>query len=450
MSIHTPITIDEIELVSKSFFSNDAHRIAKNAVTSQGVERVSKVPEAIALMSHSFDIEVRQGKPTNQRQSGRCWIFAALNMMRTSVMDKYNLDNFEFSQAYCLYFDKLEKANWFLWNVIDTIEEPLDGRLMSFLLKDPVNDGGQWDMFKALVIKYGVVPKETMPETSCSEATHDMNSYLARYLRLCAKEIRKESSNGADLKRLERMRRSMLVNVQYMLTTCLGQPPHKFDVRLKDKDGIVALSGIYSPKAFLAETMGTSLDDFVSIVSAPTPDKPFDHVYVIDRLGNVVESDGVRYLNLKPAELKRMAIAQLKDGLPVWFGCDIAQSYLDEDGIMGLDTLDIDGLFGFSIMNGFGKADRLQYGESLMTHAMTIVGVNFNSSGMPTEWKIENSWGNEHDKDGYELMSDGWFDEYVYQVVVKKQYLTQSQLDVYNNGELVHLAPWDPLGALAW
>lgn len=444
-----PITAEDIELADSSFFSNAAHRVAKNAVTSQGIEKVSKVPEAMARMHSSFDIEVKQGKPTNQKQSGRCWMFAALNVMRASMMGRHNLENFEFSQAFPLFYDKLEKSNWFLWDIIDTVDQPLDSRLVSFLLKDPVTDGGQCDMFKSLLTKYGAVPKEAMPETACSEKTREMNSYLKRYLRSCARDLRLSHSNGVDIVRLDQMRRDMLVNVQHMLTTCLGQPPHEFEVHLKDKGDRIILSGKYSPKSFLEQTIGFDLDDYVSVVSAPSPDKPFNCVYTVDRLGNVVEAGGVRYLNLAPMEFKRVALEQLRGGLPVWFGCDVTQSYLDEDGVLGLDTIDIDGLFGFPIMKGFNKSERLQYGESLMTHAMAIVGVNLDANGDPIEWKVENSWGKDHGREGCEVMSDSWFDEYVYQVVVDKRCLTSAELDLFESAEPMHLAPWDPLGALA-
>ncbi len=444
-----PITFEDIDATNALFFADRASVVAKNAVTSQGIEKVSRVPEAVARVTSVFDIEVKQGERTNQKHSGRCWLFAALNVLRAHAIKNLNLDNFEFSQAYLLFYDKLEKTNWFLWNIIDTLDEPLDGRLMSFLLADPVSDGGQWDMFKALVTKYGAVPKEAMPETACSESTRDLNCYLSRYLRFCAMKLRMAHGDGANGSRLDEMRREMLSNAQRLLTTCLGCPPQEFEVRLKDKDQKLVLAGRFTPKGFLKRIIELNLDDYVSIVTAPTSDKPFNNVYTVSRLGNVVEAHGVRYLNLVPTELKRLAIAQLKDGLPVWFGCDVAQSFLDDDGVLGVDTMDIDGLFGFPIISEFNKADRLNYRESAMTHAMVFVGVNLDASGGSSLWKVENSWGKEHGKNGFDFMSDTWFDEYVYQIVVDKKYLTPEQRAVFEMGAVIELAPWDPLGALA-
>ena len=238
-------------------------------------------------------------------------------------------------------------------------------------------------------------------------------------------------------------------NVYNYLVICLGMPPKSFDVRLRDKDDKLVLSGTFTPQAFREEVLDMNLQDYVSLISAPTKDKPYLHTYTVDKLGNVVEAGGVRYLNLPPEELKRAAIAQLKDGLPVWFGCDVDQSYVQDDGIMDLDVLDIDPLVGFDIIDGFDKADRLDYAESVMTHAMVLEGVNLDENGAPTLWKVENSWGKDHAKDGFDSLTDDWFSEYVYQVVVDKKYLTDEQRRVFETETPTVLAPWDPFGALA-
>ena len=218
---------------------------------------------------------------------------------------------------------------------------------------------------------------------------------------------------------------------------------------LRDKDDKLALSDTYTPQSFFSEAVGMELDDYVSLISAPTADKPFGHTYTVSRLGNVVEDGGVRYLNLEPAELKRVAIAQLKDDLPVWFGCDVAQSYLRDDGIMDTAALDVDGLFGFPVEGALDKAERLDYGESVMTHAMVLEGVDLDDAGRPTLWKVENSWGKDHGRDGFDTLSDAWFDEYVYQVVIDKKYLTPEERDTYETEDPKVLEPWDPMGSLA-
>ena len=443
------LTFDAIARNSANFSADRSNVVAKNAVTSNGVRAAARVPEQVARNTTVFDVEVKQGDRTDQQRSGRCWMFASLNTMRIRTIKKFNLKTFEFSQAYPLYWDKLEKANWFFENILDTLDEPRDGRLVSFLLADPVGDGGQWDMFRALVKKYGVVPKEAMPDTACAKNTYEMDAYLTRYLRKCACELRSAHEGGASVDELRSAKERMLANVQRMLTICLGEPPKTFEVRLRDTDDKLALSGTFTPREFFERTVGMELDDYVSVISAPTADKPFGHTYTVERLGNVVEAGGVRYLNLPADRLKSMAAAQLKDGLPVWFGCDVDQSYLQKDGVMDRDAVDVDALFGFEIDRGFDKAQRLDFGESAMTHAMTLEGVNLDANGKPTLWKVENSWGKDHGKDGFDSLTDDWFGEYVYQVVVDKKYLTDDERRVYDTEEPTVLAPWDPLGALA-
>ena len=437
-------------LAAKNAWSQErANAVAKNAVTSMGIRTAARVPEAVAKNALAFDIDLAQGDRCNQQRSGRCWMFASLNTMRYRTIKKYNLKTFELSQAYPLFWDKLEKSNWFLCNIIDTLDEPLDGRLVSYLLTDPICDGGQWDMFRALVAKYGVCPKEAMPETACSKNTHEMDAYLTRYLRGCARRLRDAHAAGTAVDDLQQMRAQMVEEIYALLVTCLGEPPATFEVRLRDKDDNLALSGTFTPQEFFATAVDMQLDDFVSLISAPTADKPFGHAFTVSRLGNVVEAGGVRYLNLPVDELKRVAVAQLADGLPVWFGCDVDQSYLREEGIMDTASIDIDGLFGFAVEKCLDRAERLDYGESLMTHAMVFEGVRLNEDGKPTLWKVENSWGKDHGRDGFDTISDAWFDEYVYQVVVDKKYLTPQQRDVYENEQATVLAPWDPMGSLA-
>ncbi|MDY2722634.1 MAG: C1 family peptidase [Coriobacteriales bacterium] len=443
------ITVQALDAAAKKFAAERANVIAKNAVTSKGLSAVAKNPEAAAKNTTVFDIEVKQGERTDQKRSGRCWMFASLNTMRARVIKKYDLKNFEFSQAYPLFWDKLEKSNWFFENILSTLDEPTDGRMIAFLLFDPIGDGGQWDMFRALVEKYGLVPKEAMPECANSENTTSMDKFLTRYLRGCAAKLRHAHEDGVTDEALHAMKDEFMGNVYNYLVICLGMPPKSFDVRLRDKDDKLVLSGTFTPQAFREEVLDMNLQDYVSLISAPTKDKPYLHTYTVDKLGNVVEAGGVRYLNLPPEELKRAAIAQLKDDLPVWFGCDVDQSYLQNDGIMDLDALDIDPLVGFDIIGGFDKADRLDYAESVMTHAMVLEGVNLDEKGAPTLWKVENSWGKDHAKDGFDSLTDDWFGEYVYQVVVDKKYLTDEQRRVFETETPTVLAPWDPFGALA-
>ena len=449
MDKNTCVTPDDLAVFQATFHTDRANIIAKNAVSSVGIRAAARTPEGIAANAMSWDLEVSTGERTDQKRSGRCWMFASLNTYRYRTMKKYNLKSFEFSEAYPLFFDKLEKSNWFLENILDTLDEPLNGRLMAYLLSDPISDGGQWDMFRALTKKYGAVPKEAMPETACSSNTREMDKYLTRYLRSCAKLLRDSAEAGVRGDLMVAMKKHMMDEVYHLLVTCLGEPPVSFDVRLRDKDDKVVLSGTFTPQEFFAEAVGMELDDYISLISAPTADKPFGHTYTVSRLGNVVEAGGVRYLNLAPQRLKEAAIAQLRDELPVWFGCDVDQSYVREEGIMDRAALDIDTLFGFPVETCLDKADRLDYGESMMTHAMVLEGVRFDADGKPELWKVENSWGKDHARDGFNTLADEWFDEYVYQVVVDKKDLTDEERAVYDTEEPTVLEPWDPMGSLA-
>ena len=443
------ITADDLAAAKADFAAERANAVAKNAVTSSGIRAAARVPEAVGTNQMDFDLEVTQGERCNQERSGRCWMFASLNTFRYRIIKKYNLKTFELSQAYPLFWDKLEKSNWFFENILDTLDEPLDGRLVGYLLTDPIGDGGQWDMFKSLVKKYGVCPKEAMPETACSRNTHELHDCLTRFLRGAAKRLRDSHAAGVSATDLAEMKKEMMGDVYHLLVTCLGNPPESFSVRLRDKDDNLALFGTFTPQEFFAEAVGMNLDDYVSLISAPTADKPFGHTYTVSRLGNVVEDGGVRYLNLPINRLKEVAIAQLRDNLPVWFGCDVGQSYLREEGIMDTAALDVDGLFGFAVEGCMDRAERLDYGESLMTHAMVLEGVRFDGNGQPELWKVENSWGKDHGRNGFDTLSDPWFDEYVYQVVVDKKYLTDAERATFETEEPTVLAPWDPMGSLA-
>lgn len=443
------VTADDLAAAREEFLSERANVVAKNAVSANGVRAAARVPEGVGANAMTFDVEVTQGDRCDQQRSGRCWMFASLNTMRYRVIKKYGLKTFELSQTYPLFWDKLEKSNWFFENILDTLDEPLSGRLLAYLLEAPVGDGGQWDMFKSLVKKYGAVPKEAMPETACSRNTSEMDSYLTRYLRGAAKRLRESYAAGVGPEDLEEMKKEMMGDVYHLLVTCLGEPPASFEVRLRDKNDELVLSGTFTPQEFFETAIDMNVDDFVSLISAPTADKPFGHVYTVSRLGNVVEDGGVRYLNLPIERLKDAAIAQLRDDLPVWFGCDVGQSFIREEGIMDTAALDVDALFGFEVEGCMDRAERLDYGESLMTHAMVLEGVNLDADGRPTLWKVENSWGKDHGRNGFDTLSDLWFDEYVYQVVVDRKYLTEEERAAFDSEEPTVLAPWDPMGSLA-
>ena len=432
---------------SADFARDAAYTVAKNAVTSNGLVKSARVPERVAKMTKSFTYQVQpQGAITNQKQSGRCWMFAALNVMRFEVMQRWNLETFEFSQSYPLFYDKLERANWFLCQVLDMVDEPLDGREMAFLLADPLGDGGQWDMFMALVRKYGVVPKEAMPETACSSNTREMDTYLTKLLRGYAAELRRAREAGASVEELCDRIPQMMATVRRALCICLGEPPATFDVRAYDKDKKLVEHLGMTPLGFYREFLAEQFDDYVSVISANTADKPFGRTYTIERLGNVAEAGQVKHLNLPIERLKELALTMLRDNRPVWFGSDVGQSGLRDDGLLDPAAIDVDAIFGTQVE--MDRATRLDYGDSCMTHAMVLQGVDVDAAGKTTQWRVENSWGKDFGNDGFYIMDDAWFDEFVYQIAVPKSLLSAEEQAAWET-EPVNLRPWDPMGTLA-
>ena len=440
------INQDALDRYREQAKSNYAVGLAMNAVTANGIGKASTDIEALKKNVHEYSVLLKTGEITSQNQSGRCWMFAALNAMRFGLIKKYNLENYEFSQTYPLFWDKLEKSNYFLENILATLDEETGSRIVAFLLTAPLNDGGQFDMFAGLIEKYGVVPKSAMPETVCSSATAEMDKYLTLKLREYACKLRGDYSRGEPLESLRAQKEDMLSTIYRMLTICLGFPPEKVDFIVRDKDNNLIREEGLSPQEFYEKYVGWDLRDYVSLINAPTGDKPYGQAYTVRFLGSVHEARPVRYLNLPVDELKKAAIRQMQDGEPVWFGCDVGQRHVRELGIMDTRSIAVDKLFG----TGFPmtKEERLDYGESLMTHAMVLQGVHLDAEGKPVRWRVENSWGKDKGKDGYYLMSDDWFSEYTYQVVVHKKYLSPEQLAQYE-GEMKVLEPWDPMGSLA-
>ena len=440
------IEFSTLKTFEESFGADRTKKVAMHATVANGILESCTTVEAVVENRHAFSINIEAGDITDQKKSGRCWMFAALNVMRLEVMAKLNLKNMELSQAYPLFWDKLEKSNHFLENILETLEEPLEGRVVSYLLKDPLGDGGQWDMFSNLIRKYGVVPKEMMPESKVSSETKTMDKLLTLKLRQFACALREGRSEGISIEDLRALKETQLSAIYDMLCISIGIPPKKFTYETRDKDGkFIRISDI-TPQDFYNDYVALDLDQYVSLINAPTHDKPYGKTYTVQYLGNVRGGKPVCYLNLPIEELKKAAIAQMQDGKAVWFGSDVGQSSDKKSGMMALDTYDLEGLFSTSF--SMDKAQRLDYGESLMTHAMVLTGVNLDDSGKPNRWRVENSWGDEHGEKGFFVMSDDWFNEFTYQIVVHVKYLSEEQRSLLKQEPIV-LKPWDPMGSLA-
>ncbi len=419
-------------------------RAMTNALTKHNVKDVAFTNRGLEEAQFAFSVNVPTMEVTNQKQSGRCWIFAALNLFREEIAEKCNIEKFELSQNYIAFWDKFEKINFFYESMIELADRPLTDRLVIYLLDSGIGDGGQWNMLVNLVEKYGLVPKAAMQETFQSSHTRDMNRLINTLLRKGALDLRKAYSEGSDVMQVKE---KYLLDAYRLLTMCFGVPPKSFDFEYTDKDDAYHIDRGLTPIEFAGKYTSLNLrSDYVGIINSPTEDKPFYQQITIDYLGNVAGAPPVTYLNLPMEEIKDLIVRQLQDGKPVWFGSDVGSMGERSMGIWSDKVYDFDGTLGIDF--SMTKEERLNIRESAMNHAMVITGVNLDENGVPNRWKIENSWSDQNGEKGYYVMNAGWFDKFVYQAVIEKSYLDEKQLEALQT-EPMHFMPWDPMGTLA-
>ncbi|HEM5193297.1 TPA: aminopeptidase C [Streptococcus suis] len=440
------LDFDFTERLYANYLANPSLQATENAVSHNGLLKSLETRQSAIDNDYVFSIDLTKDAVSNQKASGRCWMFAALNTFRHKLISDFKLENFELSQAHTFFWDKYEKSNWFLEQIIATADQEIGSRKVKFLLDTPQQDGGQWDMVVALFEKYGVVPKSVYPESISSSASRELNQYLNKLLRQDAQILRDLLAKGASPEEVQTQKENLLQEIFNFLAVNLGLPPRSFDFAYRDKDNVYHRDTNVTPQAFYEKYVGLKLSDYVSIINALTTDKPYNKSYTVELLGNVVGAPAVRYLNVEMNRFKELAIAQLKAGESVWFGSDVGQSSNRQTGIMATNTYDFSS--GLGIHFHQDKAGRLDYSESLMTHAMVLTGVDLDDNEQPLKWKVENSWGDKVGDKGYFVASDSWMDEYTYQIVVRKEFLTQEELAAYQAQPQV-LAPWDPMGALA-
>lgn len=441
-----PITPEMLGSFEQRYESSKVLKAMTNALAKNAVNQIAVVPSAFAATTFQFTIDIPTMEATNQKNSGRCWIFSGLNVLREIVGKKCNIEKFEFSQNYIAFWDKFEKINYFLESVIDLAGSPVDDRLNCYLFATGIQDGGQWDMLVNLIRKYGLVPKSAMEETYQSSHTRDMNGLIDTKLRQYAAALRRGCEFGKSRAALQAEKQQMLGEMYGFLCACFGVPPQRFDFEYVDRDKNYAVKRNLTPQRFYEEYVGCDLDRYVSVIHAPTRDKPFHRNYTVDYLGNVVGGNPVRYLNLEMEELKGLVLRQLTDREVVWFGSDVRWFGDREAGVWDDGAYDYATAFDMSF--DLSKENSLDYRQSAMNHAMVITGVALDDSGRPTKWKIENSWSDEKGNKGYYVMSDSWFDKFVYQAVVDRKYLNDPQRAALET-EPIHLSPWDPMGSLA-
>ena len=440
----TPIDLENYQI---AFEGSAAFRQSMNAVCTTPVSKVATNRRKASLVDNTFSHHLPENPATSQKGSGRCWMFAALNTFRSRAQQAMNLpEGFELSQNYTMFWDKLEKANYYLENILLTLDEPIGSRLLNYLLSSPIQDGGQWDMFVNLIEKYGVVPKSVMPETESSSSTGQMNEHITGKLREYACELRKSNAAGTNLEGLQAMKQVQMTEVYRMLCIHLGEPPAHFEWQWRDKDKAFHRVGTLTPKEFYSRYVGFNLTDMICLIHDPRPGHDFNRTYTVRFLGNVTGGRPVEYLNVDLGTIKQAAIKQIQSGESVWFGCDVGK-FLEKDlGTMDLEMFDYDLVYGTS--NNMNKAERLQYGHSAMTHAMVFTGVDIAEDGLSKKWRVENSWSDKVGDKGFFQMSDAWFDEYNYEVVVHKNHVPGDVLKALDM-QPIELDPWDPMGSLA-
>jgi len=439
------ITGDMLADFSENFGNVPEYIIAQSAIANAELNKVAINRSRLAQINHTYSHKLDDWEVTNQQKSGRCWLFAGTNVLRYEAMKKMNVKKFELSQAYLFFWDKLEKANYFLENVLETLDEEVTSRLFMWLLQSPVQDGGQWDMFVNLVQKYGVVPKEAYPESANTNPSAYMNQTVTRKLREYASILRKMNKDGKTMDDLRKAKAEMLNEIYRILCIMLGEPPKSFTWDFRNEEKEYHRDANITPQEFYAKYVGIDLDDYVCLINAPTSDKPYNKMFTVKYLNNVKNGRDVMYLNIESAKIQELASKQIVDEEAVWFGCDVGKFMERERGILDLDIYNYDLLFDTKF--GMDKATRLDYGESVMTHAMVFTGVNM-VEGKPESWRVENSWSDKTGDKGFYVMSAAWFDEFMYEVVVNKKYLTDEMLKTLEEPPIV-LPPWDPMGSLA-
>ena len=438
------VTEAQIEEFRKSYDSDPSATVAQNAVSNADLSTLALRRDLVQNMDFSFSTKLDEWSATNQRRSGRCWLFATLNLFRVGAMKKMNVKNFEFSQAHIHFWDKLERANHFLEAILETSDRPVDDRTIHFLLSDPIGDGGQWNMATNLIRKHGLVPMSAYPESHSSSSTRSMNTVLKDILRTTASEIRGILDDGGSKNEARKHKEERMKEIWRVLCIHLGTPPEKFDWQWRDKDKEFHRKGTMTPLEFVDEYVEVDWEEYICIVNDPRNE--YYRTYTVDFLQNVAGGPPVVYLNVPSDEMKDITQRLLEDGIPVWMGCDVGKNMARKRGLWDADLYDLKGLYG--IQFGMEKADRLRFGQTMMTHAMLFTGVDV-VDGKPRRWRVENSWGSEDSGEkGFYTMNDNWYDEHMFEIAAPKDYLTD-EMKSGLKGDPIVLPAWDPMGSLA-
>ena len=429
-----------------AFEGDDRNKLMQNAVTQTAVDDVALNRDVVTSTDHTFSHHLDDWEVTNQNKSGRCWMFAGLNLLRVGAMKKMKLKNFEFSQNFTLFWDKLERANYFLEQIIATADKDADDRVVAHLLKYPLDDGGQWNMFVNIVRKHGLVPKAVMPETESSGNTRRMNSILLNVLREGAAALRELIADKKSIDEVEKVKGDIVSAIHRILCIHLGTPPTSFNWQWQDEDKHFHRDGELTPIEFAKLYCTIPIDEYVCLVHDPRPTSPADQTFTVAHLGNVIGGEPVLYLNVGIDLMKSLTMKTLVGGEPVWMGCDVGQMMRRNLGLWDAKLFDYEGVYQTPFVHD--KAERLIYHQTQMTHAMLFTGVDVTDEKTPRRWRVENSWGEEGGKKGFYVMNDSWFDQYMFEVAIHRDHLPTELREALELEPIV-LPPWDPMGALA-
>ena len=437
--------------ISKGYEGTSADRAIRNALNTTPINTLAQVA-GVAPMDTHFSYEVKTKGRTNQLSSGRCWLFSGLNVLRARMIEKYDLGDFQFSQGYLFFYDQLEKANLFLQAIIDTRTLPFEDRKVDWLFQNPIGDGGQFTGVSNLVMKYGVVPSTVMPETLNANNTSQMRTQLANKLRedglrlraawdaAAEKATEKDRKSGKAEKELEAMKVNMLKEIYRMLVLCIGTPPSEFEWTRYDSKGNFVSTERYTPKSFYDTFVGDDLENnYIMVMNDPT--REYGKVYEIEYDRHVYDGENWLYVNLPIERIKEMAIASIKDNTAMYFSCDVGKFMDRKTGILDIDSYDYESLMGVSF--GMDKRERILTHASGSSHAMSLIAVDL-KDGKPVKWMVENSWGAASGYKGNLIMTDKWFDEYMFRLVVEKKYVPADVLQMLSQKPIL-LPAWDPM-----
>jgi bleomycin hydrolase len=436
------ITPEMLQLIKQSYKGTPSDRALQNAITHNDVNKLAVNYQNKNHFDDHFSHRVNSKGVTNQKSSGRCWLFTGLNVFRSQIINKYNLKDFQFSHTYPFFWDQLEKSNLFLQGVIDFREKPLDDKTVEWLFKNPLSDGGQFTGVADIFTKYGVVPAEAMIETFSSENTRQMTTLLKLKLKEFGLNLREASAGGTSPADLQKQKTEMLSLIYRMLVLTLGEPPAQFTWTLNDAKGEPVSTKDYTPRTFYDEFIGADLkNNYVMLMNDPS--REYYKLYEIDFDRHSYDGQNWTYVNLPIDEVRDAAIRSIKDSTTMYFSCDVGK-YLDrERGLLDVQNFDYESLFGVTF--GMDKKQRIQTFSSSSSHAMTLMAVDLDEFGNPQKWLVENSWG-PGANNGRLIMTDEWFNEYMFRLVVEKQYISEKTKEAMRQ-KPIRLPAWDPMFA---